>query len=135
MATVDLRRRGYTVVVDAPRDLPPVRCDRVMIAQVLFNLIRNGIEAMEGREPDRRRMVIAARADGEQVEVTVTDFGTGIGDEARDRIFQAFYTSKPEGLGVGLNICRSIVEFHGGRIWVDDNPVGGAVFHFTLSVA
>lgn len=135
MATVDQRRRGHTVVVDVPADLPSVRADRVMIGQVLFNLIRNGIEAMEGREADRRRLVVSARADGGVVEVSVTDFGTGIGEVDRDRIFQPFYTSKPEGLGVGLNICRSIVEFHGGRIWASDNPVGGAVFHFTLSVA
>ena len=137
MATVDLRRRGHAVSLDVAADLPPVRADRVMIGQVLFNLIRNGIEAMEGREPERRRLVVTARPaeEADMVEVTVTDFGTGIPEADRDRIFQAFYTSKPEGLGVGLNICRSIVEFHGGRIWVGDNPVGGAVFHFTLAVA
>ncbi|MCE1238094.1 MAG: cache domain-containing protein [Hyphomicrobiales bacterium] len=135
MAAGDLRRRGHSIVIDAPDDLPAVRADRVLIGQVLFNLLRNGIEAMEGRDPERRRLVMAARAEAGQVEVTVTDFGTGIGDGDRDRIFQPFYTSKPEGLGVGLNICRSIVEFHGGRLWASDNPEGGAVFHFTLSIA
>jgi C4-dicarboxylate-specific signal transduction histidine kinase len=135
MASVDLRRRGHAIVIDAPDDLPAVRVDRVMIGQVLFNLIRNGIEAMEAQPSERRRLVVAAQAEDGQVEVTVTDSGTGIVGGDRERIFQPFYTSKPEGLGVGLNICRSIVEFHGGRIWVTDNPEGGAVFHFTLSIA
>jgi C4-dicarboxylate-specific signal transduction histidine kinase len=137
IVAIDARRRGLTIASELPADLPAVRADRVMIGQVLFNLLRNGIEAMAGREPGRRRLVVAAGpgADGTTVEVTVADSGPGIAEAERDRIFEPFHTSKAEGLGVGLNICRSIVEFHGGRLWVTENPAGGAIFHFTLPVA
>lgn len=137
ISAIGQKRRGSTIAVDVPADLPAVRVDRVMIGQVLFNLLRNGLEAMEGNEPARRRLVVTARRaeDARFVDVGVTDFGPGIPEADRDAVFQPFYTSKAEGLGVGLNICRSIVESHGGRLWIEPNPVGGAVFHFTLPVA
>lgn len=134
---VHARRQGISVHVLADRDLPPVDCDRVMIEQVLFNLLRNGIEAMADVPPRRRRLVVSLQRAGEpdRLEVSVADFGPGIPEEEREKVFQPFHTTKAEGMGVGLNICRSIVDFHGGRLWVTDNPTGGAIFHFTLPVA
>ncbi|MFG1210505.1 cache domain-containing protein [Xanthobacter flavus] len=137
ISALGVRRRGVAVAVEIEPDLPAVRTDRVLISQVLFNLVRNGIEAMEANAPGRRRLVVAACRgdDGRMVEVRVADQGPGIAESDRDTVFQPFYTSKLEGLGVGLNICRSIVESHGGRIWVTDNPAGGVIFHFTVPAA
>lgn len=137
IAEIDARRHGIAIDLDIAADLPPVRVDRVMIEQVVMNLLRNGIEAMEAVPASRRRLVVAVdrSEDGGSLETAVTDFGCGIAEADRDRVFQAFYTSKTEGMGVGLAICRSIVEFHGGRLWMTPNPAVGAVFHFTLPLA
>jgi two-component system sensor kinase FixL len=108
-----------------------VFADRVQIQQVLVNLIRNAIDAMV--ESPRRDLTIASqRLDTGAVQVDVTDTGSGISDDFRERLFQPFMTTKAEGMGVGLSISRSIIEAHGGRIWADANPQGGTVFHFTL---
>jgi two-component system sensor kinase FixL len=108
-----------------------VLADRVQIQQVLINLMRNAIEAMEGAE--RRELVIAAmNADENMVAISVSDTGPGIGAEARARLFQPFFTTKRDGMGVGLSISRTIIEAHGGEIRADINPGGGAVFRFTL---
>jgi len=79
-----------------------------------------------------RRLSIRALRAGAFVETQVIDEGPGIGEENREKIFAPFFTTKADGMGMGLNICRTIVEFHGGRLWVDANPAGGAIFHFTL---
>jgi signal transduction histidine kinase len=136
IAEIDARRHGFAIDVEVPPDLPPVRVDRVMVEQVVMNLLRNAIQAMEDVPPSRRHLVISStHAEGaDMVETAVYDFGRGIDEADRDKIFQPFYTSKTEGMGVGLNICRSIVDFHGGRLWMTPNPVGGAIFHFTLPV-
>jgi two-component system sensor kinase FixL len=103
----------------------------VQIQQVLVNLIRNAVDAMA--EAPRRELTIASqRLDNGSVQVSVTDTGSGIGDDFRERLFQPFMTTKAEGMGVGLSISRSIIEAHGGRIWADPNPKGGTVFHFIL---
>lgn len=108
-----------------------VYADRVQIQQVLVNLIRNAVDAMA--DSPRRELIIASqRLDNGSVQVSVTDTGSGINDDFRERLFQPFMTTKAEGMGVGLSISRSIIEAHGGRIWADANPKGGTVFHFTL---
>jgi len=113
--------------------LPPVRADQILIEQVLVNLIRNGIEAMARTRPAARQIrVQAARQDERHVAVAVIDRGRGLSPEEREQIFTSFFTTKPDGLGMGLKICRSIVEFHEGRLMVEDNPQGGTVFRFTL---
>ncbi len=105
--------------------------DKVQIQQVLFNLVRNAIEAMA--EWSRREVVIAAApADEGMIEISVADTGPGLAPEVRQRLFQPFVTTKPAGMGVGLSICRSIVEAHGGRMSARDNPGGGTVFRFTV---
>jgi C4-dicarboxylate-specific signal transduction histidine kinase len=114
-------------------DLPPLQGDRVQLQQIILNLILNAIEAMS-RVPEGPRLltVSSARSDGKGVLITVEDTGTGLAPENLDRIFNAFYTSKPDGMGMGLAISRSIIEAHSGRIWAAANSPRGAVFQFTL---
>lgn len=115
--------------------LPQAQADGVMIEQVILNLVRNAAESMrEGGEEGAVIDIYTASA-GEQLQVTIADRGPGVAQEATDRLFEPFYTSKTEGMGLGLNICRSIVEFHGGRLWTNPRAGGGAEFHFTLRAA
>ncbi len=120
-------------MVFAP-DVPPVFIDRVLIQQVLLNLLRNAVEAMQAG-PRRELTIRTTMSVDRMVEVTVTDSGPGLAADVRDKLFQPFVTTKSAGMGVGLSICRGIVEAHGGRMWPGDNPGGGAAFHFTLPVA
>lgn len=115
--------------------LPSVRVsvDRVQIQQVLLNLMRNGLEAM--RQSDERRLRVEARSDGAWVEVVVSDTGSGFEEDMEDALFTPFRTTKADGLGVGLSICRTIVEAHGGRIWVKSVPGSGTSIHFTVPLA
>jgi two-component system sensor kinase FixL len=111
-----------------------VLTDRVQIQQVLLNLIRNAMEAMIG-QPRRVLMVSSLSADGGMVQISVSDTGAGLAPHVAERLFEPFLTTKDNGLGVGLSICRTIVEAHGGRIWAEVNPIGGATFCFTLKRA
>lgn len=105
--------------------------DRVQIEQVVFNLVRNAIEAMAN---SARRMltITAALAPDKMVEISVADTGPGLSSAVREKLFEPFVTSKSSGLGIGLSVCRVIVEAHGGRLEADDNPGGGTIFRFTL---
>jgi C4-dicarboxylate-specific signal transduction histidine kinase len=110
--------------------------DRVQLQQVLLNLIVNAIEAMSGVRDRTRELRIVSRPEGPNaVMVEVRDSGTGIGAQSAERVFESFYTTKPEGLGIGLSISRSIVEAHGGRLSASANSPHGAVFRFSLPVA
>jgi signal transduction histidine kinase len=114
-------------------NLPSVMADRVQIQQVILNLILNGIQAMRAVE-DRERVILvrAQRGDGDQIRVAVQDCGIGIDPGSVERIFDAFHTTKPGGMGMGLTISRSIVESHGGRLWATANDGPGATFQFTV---
>jgi two-component system sensor histidine kinase DctS len=116
--------------------LPPILADRLMLEQVLLNLIRNGMEAMAGNSEADRVLHIATEISGNELHVSVSDHGSGIAPGIRDKLFTAFFTTKPEGMGIGLSICRSIIEFHRGRLWAEDNthsPTGsGTIFIFSL---
>lgn len=130
---IDARRHGSQVLAQVPADLPAVFADGVMVEQVVLNLVKNAIEAMADAPADERVVTVSARlAEPGQVEMSIADRGHGLSDEAREKLFSPFYTTKPEGMGMGLNICRSIIEFHEGRLWVDPNPAGGCIFRFTL---
>lgn len=132
-AEIDARRLGMRIVADVAPRLPAVFADQIMIEQVVLNLIRNGFDAMADTLPEDRVLVVRAQPCGEHaVEVAVIDRGHGISEEDRQRLFTPFYTTKAEGMGMGLNICRSIIEFHDGRLVVDANPEGGTIFAFTL---
>jgi two-component system, sensor histidine kinase and response regulator len=114
-------------------DTPLVFIDKIRVQQVLLNLIRNAVEAMQDCE--RRDLTIRAQAKDGMVEISVRDTGPGLPQDVRERLFQPFVTTKVSGIGVGLSICRSIVEAQGGRLWLADHLGGGAAFHFTLPVA
>jgi len=126
--------RGAEVSIDIDPRAATVWADRVQLQQVVMNLLRNAFEAMQGQP--RREVRLAARwtPDG-CIEVSVTDQGCGISSAAAARLFEPFLSTKPSGMGVGLSISRAIVEAHGGRIWAEPGPAGGAVFRFTLPVA
>jgi two-component system sensor kinase FixL len=131
LALVGAKNLGIRTQFQFDPQVDLVLVDKVQIQQVLLNLMRNAIEAMEGRP--RRELTIAARATGSDlVTIDVTDTGAGIAPEIANQLFQPFITTKRTGMGVGLSICRTIVEAHGGQIWVEPNPKGGTIFRFTL---
>jgi signal transduction histidine kinase len=114
-------------------DLPPVEGDRVQIQQVVLNLIVNAIEAMRDAKDHRRELQLSTEADpAGGVRLAVRDSGPGLDPAGLERLFEAFYTTKAEGMGMGLAICRSIIEAHGGRLWACANEPKGAVFQFVL---
>src|SRR4030081_534681 len=113
--------------------LPMILGDRVQLQQVIINLVMNGIEAMQSVTDRRRELLIRSRQDETQrVLVSVTDCGVGIAAENADRLFNPFFTTKSGGMGMGLSICRSIIEAHDGRLWASANVGSGATFQFTL---
>ena len=133
LALVGTREHGIDVDINLDPAAEYVLADRIQIQQVLVNLIRNGIDAMIGSS--RRRLHIASCRESDFVRVSVEDSGTGLDEAVASRLFQPFITSKQSGMGVGLSICRTIVEAHRGRIWFEGVPTGGTIFHFTLPVA
>jgi two-component system, LuxR family, sensor kinase FixL len=124
--------RGVTLETVFDPALRPVLIDRVQIQQVVLNLMRNAVEAMADA-PRRTLAIRAMPASDDTTEISIADTGPGLDSGVREKLFQPFVTTKAAGMGVGLSICRSIIELHGGRIWVSDNPGGGTVFHFTVS--
>jgi signal transduction histidine kinase len=126
--------RNVHIETEFGESLPPVLADRTQLQQVTLNLIMNAAEAMSRNLPEERRIILRTEATDHCVRVTVRDFGPGIDRGNLERIFEPFFTTKGAGLGVGLNICRTIVEAHGGRIWAENNPEGGATFTFELPV-
>ena len=126
----EANRHSVTIHIDLAEGLPMVVGDRVQLQQALMNLMLNGIEAI--RDTAGQLSIKSQSAENGQVLISVTDTGVGLPADVMDRIFEAFFTTKPEGTGLGLAITRSIVESHGGRIWATANSGGGATFHFTL---
>jgi two-component system sensor kinase FixL len=134
LALVGARQLGVRVTFDLDREADLVLVDKVQLQQVLLNLIRNAVEAMA--ESERRVLTLSsAAADEGKVEIRVSDTGSGISEAVAARLFQPFVTSKPQGMGVGLSICRTIVEAQGGQIWASPNPGGGTIFHVTIPLA
>ena len=131
----EMLSRRVTLQFDVPAEIPLVRGDRVHLQQVLINLIVNGADAlMESRGEGRRLDIIASRTDEHTVTLSVRDRGHGIRENDLPRLFEPFFTTKPSGMGIGLAISKAIVEAHGGRIWAENNPEGGATLSFTLKV-
>jgi C4-dicarboxylate-specific signal transduction histidine kinase len=126
-------KNGVSVEMQLVEGLPLIQGDRVQLQQVVLNLILNAVEAMSSVEAARRALSISTgRRGADEILVAVRDSGPGIDPEHLDRVFDSFYTTKLSGMGLGLSICRSIVDAHGGRLWADANEPRGAVFQFTL---
>jgi PAS domain S-box-containing protein len=126
-----VKRHDIAVRTELDRAIRPVTGNRIQLQQVLFNLITNAVEAMES-VADRTMLVKSEHENSGQVRVTIEDSGTGIEPQQIDKIFGSFFTTKVDGMGMGLSICRSIIETHGGRLWASPGRSRGAVFQFTL---
>ncbi|BBE74109.1 PAS domain S-box protein [Oharaeibacter diazotrophicus] len=133
-ASIDARTAGLRIDAELEPDLPPVRADRILVEQVLLNLVRNGAEAMAAVPADRRVLTVTLARDGAEVALEVADRGPGIDPAVADRLFDAFVSTKADGMGIGLNICRTIVELHRGRLQHRPRPGGGTVFTVALPV-
>jgi signal transduction histidine kinase len=131
----EVTRFSISVRMELARDLPYVVGDRVQLQQVMMNLITNSIDAMKEADGTRELAIRSQRAEDDQLAVCVSDTGVGLPSQQADQIFNTFFTTKPSGTGMGLSICRSIVESHSGRLWAADNPSRGASFHFILPTA
>ena len=128
----DLQRNRVIVRSELGDDLPPVTCDRVQVQQVILNLVRNASDAMVGVEDRPRQLLIRTEQDGDCVRVTVRDAGVGLDRPTIDKLFDAFYTTKSGGMGIGLSVSRSIIERHHGRLWAEPNDGPGATFSFSI---
>jgi PAS domain S-box-containing protein len=132
LTRTEAANNSVSVRTQLAEGLPRVQGDRVQLQQVLLNLILNAIEAMRDIGEDERELLVSSRNEPDGVSVEVRDSGPGFAPAARERVFEAFYTTKPGGLGLGLSICRSIIEAHGGRLSASGNEGPGATFQFTL---
>jgi len=127
--------RNVSIETTLDRSLAPVLGDRVHMQQVIINVILNASEAMTDIADAPRKIIISTcKADQKMVKVGIRDFGSGIMEDQLDQIMEPFYTTKPEGMGMGLSINRSIIEAHAGRFWAENNPDRGAAFYFTLPI-
>ncbi len=135
LAEIEARISEVMIELAVAEGLPPVLADRLQIEQVLLNLIKNAMEAMQGVEGERWLQVAARAGEAGEIEISVSDTGHGLPDRVAMDIFTPFYTTKANGMGLGLAISRSIVEAHGGRLWATPNPAAGTTFRFTLRLA
>jgi signal transduction histidine kinase len=133
LSVSDLRRNDVIVQSELADDLPPVTGDRVQLQQVILNLLRNASEAMSSVVDRPRRVLVKTERDsGDRVRVIVRDAGVGLDHHVIDKLFEAFYTTKSGGMGIGLSVSRSIVESHQGRIWAESHDGPGATFSFSI---
>jgi signal transduction histidine kinase len=131
----ELQRHEVSFALTLAPDLPSVVADRVQLQQVVLNLVMNALEAMTSVKGRTRELVIRSERHGQAaIAVAVQDTGVGIDAEHMDRLFSAFFTTKPGGMGMGLSISRAIVEAHGGRLWVTRDEPHGVIFHFSLPI-
>jgi signal transduction histidine kinase len=136
LARSEILRSGVSLETQLGRDLPSVRGDRVQLQQVIMNLVMNAVEAVSSMGEGTRELQIATDKDREEhVAITVSDSGPMLEPQSLNRFFEAFYSTKPTGMGIGLSICRSIIEAHEGRIWATANEPSGATLHITLPVS
>jgi two-component system, LuxR family, sensor kinase FixL len=131
----DWQRTGVALELDIPAGPVHVRGDATMLQQVVANLMRNALDALREHPPATPHVVLALRRQGEEAVVSIADNGAGMSEQAEQRLFVPFTSSKPTGLGIGLSICRSFVELHQGRLWFTRNDGGGCTFHFRLPLA
>jgi C4-dicarboxylate-specific signal transduction histidine kinase len=127
-------RNQITIRTELSRDLPTIEGDRVQLEQVILNLVVNAMDALRGTTRQKEILIASRRESPTEVLVSVEDSGIGVSSEIVERIFDPFFTTKSQGIGMGLSISRSIVESHGGRLWAEPRPPGGARFRFTIRV-
>ena len=132
LTRTEAANNGVSVRTQLAEGLPLVQGDRVQLQQVVLNLIINAIEAMRDVGEEERELLISTRNEPDGVSVEVRDSGPGFAPETLERVFEGFYTTKPGGMGMGLSICRSIIEAHGGRLWAIPCEPQGALFQFTI---
>jgi len=132
-AEIESAKKQIAIRTQVPADLPPLNVDPILVEQLLLNLLKNAIDAMANATT--RRIDLVVRRLDDMAEFSVIDRGCGIPAEHRDSLFEPFFSTKSDGMGMGLNICRSIVEFHQGRLLLEENPEGGTIFRFTLPLA
>jgi signal transduction histidine kinase len=133
LAWSELQKNGVMVRQELAVDLPLVRCDRVQLQQVIFNLVRNASDAMRGVDDHAKQLtIVTEREGGNCIRLSVRDTGIGISAHNAEKLFDAFYTTKKTGMGMGLSISRSIIERHQGRLWVESNDGHGATFSFSV---
>ncbi len=126
-------KNGVSVQTQLAEGLPLIRGDRVQLQKVILNLIINAVEAMSGtKEGSRELLIRTGKAESDGVLVAVSDSGPGLAPASFEHLFEAFYTTKPGGLGIGLSVCRAVIEAHRGRLWATANVPRGAVFQFTV---
>jgi C4-dicarboxylate-specific signal transduction histidine kinase len=130
----EAHQHEVALLVRCTTGLPKCFGDQIQLEQVVVNLLTNAIESLERARASRRLVVETSQSKAGEIQVSVRDNGPGLGTDGMQHIFDAFYTTKPQGLGMGLAISRSIVEAHGGKLWAEANPEGGAIFRFTLPV-
>lgn len=134
LVTNEMQTHGIHLSLDLDAALPTPRCNRIQVEQVVLNLVRNAMDALEAGPEDGRALTIRTRPQGDRdILLEVEDSGGGFGDTSLERVFETFFTTKPEGLGMGLSISRSIIEDHGGRLWASEGT-SGAIFHVTLPI-
>src|SRR6185437_3266918 len=132
MSSTEIQRAGVSLRQDFAESLPLASADRVQIQQVILNLIRNATEAMSTVDDRARELIITTELQGQQVLLSVKDSGVGLAPEAADKIFEAFHSTKNDGMGIGLSVSRSIIEAHRGRLWATKNDGPGVTFSFTI---
>ena len=134
LVSAEIKRHQARVTLNLSDNLPEFVANAVQLEQVVLNFIRNGLDAMENTEPKNRELIIATEKNNDKVKLTVTDFGAGISQEAESKLFDAFFTTKPDGMGIGLSISRSIIEAHNGAIYASNVANAGACFSFEIPV-
>jgi two-component system sensor histidine kinase DctS len=128
----EARKRRVTIRTRPAAGDPELQADRLLLQQVVLNLLRNAMDAMAATPPEQREIQIVTESSADLITVSISDRGCGIDPGVREKLFEPFFTTKGEGMGMGLNICRSIMELHRGRVWAEPNPGGGTVFSFSL---
>jgi len=133
-AEIETTKRRINIRTMVDQQVGDISADPILIEQVLLNLLKNGAEAMHHNGPQVgvRDLLLEVKDTGTHVEFAVTDQGPGIDPDTYEQLFEPFYSTKTEGMGMGLNICRTIIEFHHGRLWAENNPGGGCTFRFSL---
>ena len=132
LAELEARNQKATIRLTIDSELPQVYADPILIEQVLMNLIKNAMDAMRLVDVSDRFVDISATLHEKMIEVAVADRGHGVPEHLKEKLFESFFSTKSDGMGMGLNICRTIIEFHEGRLWVSSNNESGSIFRFIL---